>query len=191
LEVKITFLCPACGKEVKSDASEAGRRCFCPHCSAEMLVPFIRLAGTDRQKALDMLTARGAEGSHAAPVTAADRRDSTRWGLEGLWAKIEGKGKYRVINLSSGGLAMELPVEATAQLGKLLELEIENPFKGGKVKVKAEVMWLTLLSAFDGETPVGDGKVEDKRYVRMGMAFKDVRPAQQKVIDEIKRSISQ
>ena len=191
MEVKITFLCPACGKEVKSDASEAGRRCFCPHCSAEMLVPFIRLGRTDRKKALDMLTARGAEKGRVEPVTTADRRDSARWGLEGLWAKIEGKGKYRVVNLSFGGLAMELPVEATAKLGKLLELEIDNPFKGGKVRVKAEVMWLTLLSAFDGETPVGNGKVEDKRYVRMGMAFKDVTPPQQKLLDEIRRSISQ
>jgi len=156
-----------------------------------MLVPFIRLASSDRKKALDLLAARGVGKEHAEPVTAADRRDSVRWGLEGLLAKIEGKGKYRVVNLGSGGLAMELPVEATAKLGKLLELEIDNPFRGGKVKVKVEVIWLTLLSAFDGETPVGDGKVEDKRFVRMGMAYKDVTPAQRKLLDEIRRSISQ
>ena len=55
MDVSITFMCSTCGNEVKADASEAGKRVFCPHCSAEMLVPFIRLNGIDRQKALDLL----------------------------------------------------------------------------------------------------------------------------------------
>ncbi|HHN46325.1 MAG TPA: PilZ domain-containing protein [Planctomycetes bacterium] len=203
MEVHVTFLCPACGREVKADASEAGKRCFCPHCSAEMLVPFIRLAGDDRQKALDMLSARGSNGQ--APrvstgwlaVSASDRRDSERRGAEGIWARIEGCGQEgaapctcRIVNISSRGLAVELPVEDTVRLGKLLKLEIADPFHGRRMNVAAEVVWLSLLSAFDGSTPVGNGEVEDRRYVRMGLAIREVAAADREALDALRRAIS-
>ena len=190
LEMHISFLCPACGKVVEAQATEAGKKCFCPHCSAEMLVPFIRLNGEDRQKALELLAAHSKNVNGTETAAPADRRDSTRWGTEGIWVHIDGKGPYRVVNLSSGGIAIELPVEETAQLGKLLTIEIDDPFQGGKVSVKAEVVWLTLLSAFDGSTPVGNGLVADRRFVRMGVAFRDVPHEDKEALDAIRHSIS-
>ncbi|MBN1808781.1 MAG: PilZ domain-containing protein [Planctomycetes bacterium] len=190
MDIHITFLCPACGKEVKASAAEAGTRCFCPHCSAEMLVPFIKLNGVDRQKALDLLASKGAERGFADRAKEADRRDSARWGAEGIWAHIEGRGPYRVINISSGGVAVEIPVEETSQLGRMLTVQIDNPFQGGKLTVSAQVVWLTLVSAFDGATPVGNGLVADRTYVRMGMSFVDVPLNDKKILEEIRCSIS-
>jgi DNA-directed RNA polymerase subunit RPC12/RpoP len=193
LQVHLTFLCPACGKEVKTDASQAGKRCFCPHCSSEMLVPFIRLDMADRQKAKDLLAARRQRRTTVImkKTRNADRRVSARWGIEGFRTKIGGKGPYRVVNVNAGGMAVEVPVEETSKLGKVLEVEFENPFHGGKVRLKAEVVWLTVLSGFDGSTPVGDGRVEDRRFVRMGMAFREVSAQQKSVLSAIERTISQ
>jgi len=194
LEVKITFLCPACGNEVKANASEAGKRCFCPHCSAEMLVPFLKLGGDDRQKVLDMLLSKSAENGwiHAvdAIIKKPDRRESTRLGAEGIRAFIDEQGPFRVVNISCGGAAIELPVEKTSGIGRAVNIEIDNPFSGGRVRVKAQVMWLTLVMAFDGSTPVGNGAVYDKNFVRMGLSFLEMSLEDKAVLDKIRQAIS-
>jgi hypothetical protein len=39
IEQMVRFACPACDKRLKSLATNAGRRCRCPHCSTRMKVP--------------------------------------------------------------------------------------------------------------------------------------------------------